>query len=131
MPYMYLKPQPKPPFWLIPAVIAFVLLIAVLAKAETIWDSYTDEQIVKAIYLAEGGSRATFSYGIRSIKYTTITEARQICFNSVRNGRERWVKADRPDDLIVFIGRRYCPPTAHRLNVNWSKNVKFYLSKTK
>ena len=86
-----------------------------------------NEQIVKAIYLAEGGSKATWLYGIRSIPYKDAAEARQICFNSVRNGRKRWIEAGKPYDLITFIGLRYCPPKAHPLNSNWVKNVRYFL----
>lgn len=111
------------------AVFALVIVNVVRGVELTRWDNFSDEQIVKAIYQAEGASRATFAYGIRSIKYSTISEARRICFNSVRNGRKRWIKAGCPYDLITFIGLRYCPPTAHKLNSNWISNVKYFLAK--
>jgi len=99
------------------------------AEEEIKWDSFSDERIVNAIYKAEGGAKAQFAYGIRSIPYKTELEARQICFNSVRNGRRRWLTAGKPYDLIVYIGLRYCPPKAHPLNSNWVRNVKFFLLK--
>ena len=91
---------------------------------------FSNEQIVNAIYKAENSKK--FPYGIKSIDTKGNAEyARKICFNSVKNGRARWIKAGKPDDLITFISRRYCPinapddPTG--LNRNWISNVKFYL----
>ena len=106
-------------------LVALLLGFTTMARA----DDYTDEQIVNAIYIIEGGAKATFAYGIRSVKYSTIAEARKICFNSVRNGRKRWIKASKPYDLITFIGMRYCPTNTHPLNANWVKNVKACLRK--
>ena len=89
--------------------------------------------IVDAIYLAEGGAKATYLYGIRSIKYQDANEARQICFNSVKNNYIRWTQAGKPEDFIVFMSRRYCPVGAandpKNLNRNWARNVKHFLTK--
>ena len=90
---------------------------------------YTDTQIVEAIYKAEGGNKATWLYGIRSVSYDTPQEARRICFNSVRNNRKRWIKAGKPESFIVFMGRRYCPPKAHAKNSNWVRNVTYFLNR--
>ena len=120
------EPTPPQKFFSIVLLIAFLVLLCVLIAQAS---EYTDEQIVNAIYRAEGGQKAPFAYGIRSIPYRDIKDARQICLNSVRNGRKRWIKAGRPYDLITFIGMRYCPPKAHPLNSNWVKNVKYFLNK--
>jgi len=121
-----------------PAVV--LMLIVIMASScnmkeamaqEIAWDNYSDEQIVNAIFYAEGGHKAQYLYGIRSIKYKDIAEARRICFNSVRNGRARWIKADKPYDLVTHIGMRYCPPKVHPLNSNWVKNVKNILRRSK
>ena len=116
------------------ALLVIMLLgIAVAARA----DDYTDEQIVNAIYIIEGGAKATFAYGIRSVKYSTVAEARKICFNSVRNGRKRWIKAGKSYDLITFIGMRYCPTRGklsraeQKLNGNWLTNLRKQLAKNK
>ena len=107
-------------------IITAIVLFCGCAGAED-WSAYSNDQIVEAIYKAEGGSKATWLYGIKSVPYDSPEEARRICFNSVRNGRARWIKAGKPDDLIVFIGKRYCPPTVHSLNKNWVRNVKAIL----
>ena len=88
------------------------------------------EKIVNAIYLAEGGAKTRFPYGIKSINTHGNKEyARRICLNSVRNGRARFIKQIKYTDFIEFLGLRYCPPTAHKLNQSWVSNVKFYLAK--
>jgi len=109
--------------------LALVFLLIFHSSAFAHWHNYSDEKIVNAVFLAEGGYKAQYLYGIRSIPYKDEAQARRICFNSVRNGRRRWLKAGRPYDLITFIGLRYCPPKAHRLNSNWVKNVKHFLER--
>lgn len=109
--------------------IVFFMSTQAIAGEPFLWDSFSNEQIVNAIYKAEGGAKAQYAYGIRSIPYGTIADARRYCFNSVRNGRARWIKAGKPFDLVVYIGLRYCPPVAHKLNSNWVSNVKWFLQK--
>lgn len=120
-------PNPK---WFFPAVFLmlaiFVLFFCRGVRGE---ENFSNEQIVNAIFLAEGGSRAQYYYGVRSVKYRDIAEARQICLNSVKNGRKRWIKAGKPYDLIIFIGLRYCPPKAHPKNSAWVRNVKYFLAR--
>ena len=93
---------------------------------------FTNDEIVEAIGKAENSVK--YPYGIKSINTNGNKEyARKICLNSVKNGRARWEKAGKPDDLIIFIGRRYCPIGApddpRNLNSNWVRNVKRILSK--
>ncbi len=117
------------------ATLAILLTILSLSgcrdpvwASEIQWDNFSNEQIVEAIGKAENSIK--YPYGIKSIDTKGNKEyARKICLNSVRNGRIRWEKAGQPYDLIIYIGLRYCPPTAHKLNSNWVRNVKFFLNK--
>lgn len=90
---------------------------------------WTDTQIVNAIFQAEGGYKAQYLYGIRSVPYKTEQEARRICFNTVRNNRKRFKRQTQYQDFLEFLGSRYCPPKAHKLNKHWLKNVKYYLER--
>lgn len=105
-------------------IIACFLLLTTRAFA------YTDEQIVNAIYKAEGGADAQYLYGIRSIKCSGDTECRKICSNTVRNNRKRFADYGHKDypDFISFLASRYCPIGASNdpkgLNKNWEKNVR-------
>ena len=121
----------------IPAVAAATLLAALLAGIAFGEESWTDSQIVEAIYLAEVGKAATFAYGIRSIKYNSITEARRICFNTVRNNRKRYAQYGYKQypDYFSFLASRYCPTEGKlsraekRVNKFWLKNLKYFLQK--
>ena len=88
--------------------------------------AYTDNQLADAIYRAEGGTKTRFPYGVRSIKCDTKEECQQICLNSIKNAKKRWLKAGKPEDFIVFMGRRYSPPN---INPHWVRLVKYFLTK--
>lgn len=99
---------------------------------------YTDNQIVNAIYLAEGGKHAQFAYGIRSIHYKDEASARKLCQNTVRNNRKRFKEYGyrQYPSFIQFLGSRYCPVTGghlsaseKRLNKNWVSNIQYFLKK--
>ena len=117
-----LLPNPK---WFLPAVIAFCLMFmwCVLAFG------YSDNELVNAIYRAEGGAKAQYLYGIRSVKYKDTQEARQICLNTIRNNRKRFANQTKYKDYLEFLASRYCPVSAHKLNQYWLSNVQYFLDK--
>ena len=97
---------------------------------------YSNEEILKAIYLAEGGKKAQYPYGIRSINCATESECRRICLNTIRNNRVRFAKYGHKNhpDFISFLGSRYCPTNGtalsaneRKLNKHWIKNVRYFL----
>lgn len=79
---------------------------------------------VAAIRVAEGNP----NYGVLSVK---TTDPRRVCYNTVQNTHDRWLRAGRPGVFLVFLARRYCPPSVdpqgHR---NWIKNVGKLVDKT-
>jgi hypothetical protein len=87
------------------------------------------ERMCDAIYIAEGGLKTKYPYGILK-KYKTTTP-RQACINTVNHALRDW---DGARDFIVFLGSRYCPIGAkndpHGLNKNWVKNVRFYYERS-
>ncbi|MES0334825.1 MAG: hypothetical protein SFH39_00485 [Candidatus Magnetobacterium sp. LHC-1] len=114
----------KPKRKLIAAAILLLLLICSQAFA------YTDAEIVDAIYKAEGGAKAQYLYGIRSVKYSTADEARRICFNTVKNNRVRFAKQTKYTDYLEFLASRYCPVGCDNdrgANKFWLRNVKHFL----
>jgi len=116
--------------WCIGLSALLVLIFACTAHAE---EDFEPVMICNAIFHAEGGAKAQYLYGIRSVHYADFKEARQICLNTVRNNRKRWVKAGKPGDFLSFLAGKYCPLSDPRdvkgLNKNWLKNVKFWLNK--
>jgi hypothetical protein len=88
----------------------------------------TDDQIASSVYRLEGGAKAKAPYGILSIKVRDKAHARQICLNTIRNSRARWIKAGRPGNELDFLADRYCPPSADPVgNRNWKRNIKAIL----
>lgn len=100
-----------------------------------ILEEYSDQEIVNAIYLAEGGKSAQYQYGIRSIKCESKKDCRRICLRTVKENRKRFENyvRNRSEDYISYLGRIYSPLQARNdpkgLNRNWIKNVRFYLMK--
>lgn len=90
------------------------------------------ERLADAIWIAEGGAKTKYPYGIRSINtHGDATKARRICLNTIRNNYVRWVNAGRPGEYVVFLANRYCPVASDpRGNANWIRNVKFYFKDT-
>ena len=91
-------------------------------------NEYTNEQIVNAIYLAEGGANTRHPYGILA-KYKHTTP-RTACLNTVRHARKDF---DGKGDFILFLQRRYAPIGVKNdpkgLNHNWYNNVKHFLER--
>ncbi len=95
-------------------------------------EGHTIHRWTYAIGKAEGNS----NYGILSVQCKLGSDCRHICANTVRNNYKRWVKAGKHGTYLAFLAKRYCPtvgvnlrPAERRLNVNWIKNVEFYLTK--
>lgn len=115
-------------------VLAFSICIILISSISGVAWAYTDTQIVNAIFKAEGGYRAEYLYGIRSVHYKDEAEARQICFNTVRNNRVRFAQQGKYKDYLDFLASRYCPINCDNdrgTNKYWLKNVKYFLARSK
>ena len=124
--------KPDPVFWFLLVIIVVLLLITFVAMARA--EEYTNEQIVNAIYLAEGGAKAKVPYGILSVKVKDEAEARQVCLNTVRNNRKRYADYGHKqyNTYLEFLASRYAPIDCENdngTNKYWLKNVKYFLSK--
>ncbi len=120
------KPINKPPYeYWIKKQFIFILLFLFIPSCQPAF-AYTDNQICEAIGKAENSVK--YPYGIKSIDtHGDKDYARKICLNTIGNNRKRFANQTKYKDYIEFLGSRYCPPKAHKLNRNWVKNVKFYL----
>ena len=92
-----------------------------------------DKKLADAIFLAEGGFKTAYPYGIRSVNCVARSECRQICLNTIRNNRARWKTAGKPGTYLEFLARRYAPLNSSNdpngLNRHWLKNVSYFLTK--
>ena len=111
--------------------LILILLFPLCSFADEV--KYTNKSIVNAIFLAEGGYKAQYLYGIRSIPYKDEAEARQIARNTVKNQRRRHAKHKCDKSYLECLSARYAPLEAQNdpkgLNANWLKNVLYFLNR--
>jgi len=95
-----------------------------------------DFLILLAIRKAENGGPGR-EFGILhpdAIDTDLNTQAGWAAATVVKN-RARWIAAERQEDYVSFLGRRYCPVGADNdptgLNIHWIKNVNHWVYKLK
>jgi hypothetical protein len=89
-----------------------------------------DWYILLAINKAEGNPEGR-EFGIMNPAANTLDKQAGWAAASIVKSRARWVKAGKPEDFITFMGRRYCPPLDHELNINWVPNVTYWAGEFK
>ena len=95
------------------------------------------EQIADAIFWAEGGYKAEYPYGIRSVPCNGYDDCRKICLNTIYNTlvKYRSQRCFEGEGDIPRLARRYAPEGAKNdpngLNKNWFTNVKYFLKHPK
>ena len=106
------------------------------------WLPDTEEKVdllADAIYMAEGGAKTNFPFGIKSIKCRGYDECRRICKNTIRNNIKRFRASQKNMEgggkklsgstYLSFLQNRYCPTSGNlsaseqELNGYWLKNV--------
>lgn len=110
--------------------ILCLLALPVMARGEIKKIDYNyQEKIVNAIFLAEGGTKTKYPYGIQSVK---TANPRKVCETTVRNTFIRWQQSGQTNGFIEYLGGRYCPVSGDKtgLNKNWVKNVKYFVDKS-
>ena len=120
------------------ALLVIILLFGILLLAVRA-EEYSDSEICQAIWVIEGGAKAQYAYGIRSVKYRDRQEARRICYNTVRNNRKRYADYGYKQypDFLSFLQSRYCPikgklsKAERKLNGNWLRNLRYQLAKAR
>lgn len=112
-------------------VLWVVFSVIVLSLTGHCAEPINVDKMVDAIYVAEGGSHTPYPYGIKSVKCSNATVARQVCHNTVVNNIKRWEQAGSQESYIVFLANRYCPVKSDPVgNANWIRNVtKLYSQK--
>jgi len=110
-------------------VILFFLIDIRIARGE---EYYTDEAIADAIYIAEGGLKTHYPFGIKTVNCQGYNECRQVCLKTIYNNRIRFSEYGyrQEKDFLTFLSKRYCPLSIDGCE-NWLPNVKYYLKKEK
>lgn len=114
-------------------LLATIIFLFVRGCDNAYAESYDVEAIADAIYLAEGGAKAKKPYGILSVSCHGEEECRDVCMNTIEANFTRWQAAGGEGDFLEFLAGKYAPIGAsndrQNLNVNWLKNVRFFLAR--
>lgn len=114
-------------------MVMFAALFITFLTVQSVADEIDENKLADAIFLSEGGYKAQYLYGIRSVHYKDEAEARHICLNTIRNQRKRHAKHNCGVEYLVCLRNRYAPLQAKNdpkgLNSNWLKNVRYFLAK--
>lgn len=105
-------------------VMTTLALLLVAFSLQAVPPAGFADRMADAIYIAEGGSKTKWPYGVKSIKARNAAHARQITINSVNNNWRRWEAAKQSEPFVKFMARRWVPESADpRGHANWVKNV--------
>ncbi len=104
-------------------LLALIIFTGSSQAAEVDLNKWAD-----SIFIAEGGYKATYLYGIRSISYDTEEQARRYCKNTVYNTlvKYRKTRCEEGESDIDCLARRYCPVGSDTDNGTcqyWKDNV--------
>jgi hypothetical protein len=113
------------------STVTLMLFLALLFSGVGYAEEYTTDQIVMAIFRAEGGTKASVPYGImyKGCGWDDVDYCHKIAVNTVNNTRKRWIKAGQPKPFLEYLRDRYAPLSDHHLNSHWLKNVSYFLTK--
>lgn len=109
-------------------LIAFLLAASLNRAVAGALPEVEVNKIVNSIFRIEGGSKAPYPYGIRSIK---TSNPRRVCENTVRNNFGRWKAAGSKGDFLQFLAERYCPTSGFNLSNAEKKCNKYWLPNLK
>ncbi len=113
--------------------ILLALLVSCGSLGASEFPLATANRIADAIWIAEGGTKARWPYGV--LRVSDPVKARRICLQIIQSEweiYERLVEAGGArHSYIEFLALRYCPPAAHPLNERWPFNVTFHFRKLK
>lgn len=114
--------------------LKFLLIFACFSLNNICFSQITDEKANKFadfVYLIEGRAKTKYPYGVKSIETNGNKEkARRITLNSINNSYKRWEKSGKTNDFVTFFANRWCPPESDKQgNLNWIKNMNYYLKK--
>jgi hypothetical protein len=119
------------PFQMTLLSLAILLVTVFVAGA----DNRYFERVADAIFLAEGGAKTRFPYGVRIWDAETGTwrpsaNPRAECLAIIRRQHARWIAKDRQGDFINFIARAYCPASDDQTgHDNFVRNVNHFLTR--
>lgn len=91
---------------------------------------YTNNEIVNAIFIIEGGHNTKYPYGIKSISCDGLKKCKKICYTTIVRNKMRYVAFGYKDhnSFLQYLQSRYCPNIDEGCE-RWLPNLKYYLKK--
>jgi hypothetical protein len=116
-------------------IIIILMLLTTYAQAEFIPDTPKKENaLLRAIFRAEGGRKASKPYGImmKKCSWDNVAYCKLATQQTIRNNIKRWKKANDNRDYLTFLRDRYAPiknatNDPKGLNNHWLPNVRAIL----
>jgi len=117
--------------WLL--AIAFLFLVSGTRGAVISYQSRMPrdeaDKLADAIWHAEGGRLTKYPYGIKSVRVSSVSEARQVCLNTINHWWRNWALAGKPGAFVEYLGDSYCPRSADpKGHEYWIDNVNWFLT---
>ena len=111
-------------------LIACILLLQPFLDPVTCNASPDWDRLANSIHRAENGTRNEGeAYGIHSVHYETVGEARAICLRTCRHKYRTWLGSRKKgieqaiqQDFISYLATKYCPKNSK----TWEKNVRYF-----
>jgi hypothetical protein len=110
----------------------FLILLIMVCTAFADDLNYTNDEIADSIFIAEGGFKTYYPYGIKSEYCNSLESCRAICINTIEKNRARYFQYGQYkfQNFLSFLASRYCPISVIGCE-DWEGNVRFYLEKFK
>ena len=102
-----------------------------LAHAEETPDGYEVEALADAIFHAEGSQSKPYGIMLEGCQASTPKTCRKYAINTIRNNIVRYNRLPSPPSFVTYLAGIYAPPHVHYLNINFEKNVRWFLAHPK
>jgi len=92
-------------------ISTLTLFLVLLFNGASYAEEYSTDQIVMAIFRAEGGTKASVPYGImyKGCNWDNVEFCHKRAVNTVNNTRKRWIKVNKPKPFLEYLRDRYAP----------------------
>lgn len=95
------------------------MLTALILSTNLLLTPAIESSLANAIYIAEGGVKTKYPYGIKSVH---TTNPRQVCITTIEHTYKLWT---RKTNFIDFLADTYCPVSCDPVgNLNWKRNIR-------
>jgi len=126
LPYCYVDEKYGPrKVCLVVSLMVILILAGTFTSQAQVLPAYSNQEIVDAIYLAEGCPKCEYLWGIRSVSYENYEEAEEIVNRSIRRNRSRYSKYGHKvfRSFEQFLASRWSPVGVRNDPKNLNQNT--------